>query len=214
MKRWLKFSGEQKAGESKDYFCKWAEDRKPVVLLFMILLFALFFFLQWACTFYLSPFQAGCWLTAVSVASCGMRSDLVTRPSPLGPGLRGRGNKAGSQLAQARMLGGKNSYHITLLTQHKSQGSQKEGHLHLFSSYWAPGTTLDSFTPILRSGVGSIWQLSKQAQRGWLTCLRSQLGKWQSWDSNPVPHNAKVLGLPCLLVFQYHGLFRLYQKQG
>lgn len=56
-----------------------------------------------------------------------MRSDLVTGPSPLGPGLRGRGNKAGSQLAQARLLGGKNSYHITLLTQHKSQGNQKRG---------------------------------------------------------------------------------------
>lgn len=120
MERWFEYSGEQKAGENKGYFCKWAEDRKPAMLYDFFLNEHVDF------NFYLPPFEAGCWLTAICVASCETRSGLATRPSPLGPGLHWAG-RARQALSWLRLDCLEERVHIIPLTQVQKSRKPKRG---------------------------------------------------------------------------------------
>lgn len=104
MRRRLRLASEQK-DESQGYFCKWAAERKPVMLLFILFCYVCIFTMSMY--IFLFPFLSCCWLADLSVARCGMRSDLSTRPPRSARAASSRGNKAGPQLAQGRLLGGK-----------------------------------------------------------------------------------------------------------
>lgn len=156
---------------------------------------------------FLFPFLSRCWLADLSVAHCGMRSDLSTRPSSLGQGCeqqreQGRPSAGSGQTAWRR---GSSSHPSTKVKEAKKRGIC----IYLaLTGYRVSYQTHLILTTVLRSAY-QLHLTVKQAGTGRLTNLKSHLGRWQSWDSNP------VLGLSCVQsVFRSHGFFRLYQRQG
>lgn len=206
MRRGLRLASEQK-DESQGYFCKWAAERKPVMLLFILFCYVCIFTMSMY--IFLFPFLSCCWLADLSVARCGMRSDLSSRPSPFGQGCeqqREQGRPSAGSGQTARREGGSSSPPSTKVKEAKKRGICI--YLALIG-YLVSYQTHLILTTILRSAY-QLHLTVKQAGTGRLTnLLKSQLRRWQSWDSNP------VLGLSCLQsVFQSHGFFRLYQRQG
>lgn len=121
MKRGLRLAREQK-DESQGYFCKWAEERKPVMLLLISCYVCI---LTMSMCILLSPFLSCCWLAALSVARCGMRSDFSTRPSPFGQGCeqqREHGRPSAGSGQTAWREGGSSSHPSTKVKEAKKRG--------------------------------------------------------------------------------------------